>query len=91
MRFPPFRRAAMESFVTNFLRAHMALSEQCRGYSGPLLCEPHVIVLNSPSRTDATIEPDSEEENRIDDNDGMVVDMEQFSCGGVSSLEIPQE
>jgi hypothetical protein len=40
---------------------------------------------------DGTIELDSEEENRIDDNDGMVVDMEAFSRCGVSSLEIPQE
>jgi hypothetical protein len=69
----------------------MALSEQCRGYGWFLLSEPHVIALNSPSRTDATIDPDSEEEDMIDDYDGMVVDMEAFSCCAVSSLEVPQE
>jgi hypothetical protein len=77
--------------VNNFLRAQMALSQQCRSYDGSVLSEPHVIILNSPSSTDGIIRPGSEEADMINDDDGMVFDMEVFSRGIVSSLETPQE
>jgi hypothetical protein len=78
-------------FVNNFLRVHMTVSEQCRRYDRSLLSEPHVIVLNSPSTTDGTIEPDSEEEDVIEAHNGVAVDMSVFSRGIISSLETLQD